>query len=50
MSVDGADLGKRVCLCVSPGSQTTGVGPRMADQSNEDMDVPVAGGAPASEN
>jgi hypothetical protein len=27
-------LGERVCLCVSPGSPTTAVGPRMADQSN----------------
>ena len=32
--VDGVDLGKRVCLCVSPGSPTTAVGPRTADQSN----------------
>jgi hypothetical protein len=27
-------LGERVCLCVFPGSQTTAVGPRTADQSN----------------
>jgi hypothetical protein len=27
-------LGERVCLCVSPGSPTTAVGPRMADQGN----------------
>jgi hypothetical protein len=32
--VDGVDLGKRVCLCVSPGSPTTAVGTRTADQSN----------------
>ena len=30
----GVDVGERVCLCVSPGSSTTAVGPRMADQSN----------------
>ena len=27
-------LGERVCLCVSPESWTTAVGPSMADQSN----------------
>ena len=32
--VDGVDVGERVCLCVSPGSPTTAVGPRKADQSN----------------
>jgi hypothetical protein len=33
-SVDGVDVGERACLCVSPGSPTTAVGPRTADQSN----------------
>ena len=32
--VDGVDVGKRVCLFVSPGLLTTAVGPRTADQSN----------------
>jgi hypothetical protein len=32
--VDGVDMGKRVCFCVSPGSPTTAMGPRTADQSN----------------
>ena len=30
----GVDVGERVCLCVSPGSPTTAVGTRTADQSN----------------
>jgi hypothetical protein len=30
-------LGERVCLFVSPGSSTTAVGPRMADQSNSNQ-------------
>jgi hypothetical protein len=32
--VDFVDMGEKVCLCVSPGSPTTAVGPRTADQSN----------------
>jgi hypothetical protein len=43
----------RGSVCVSPGSPTTTVGPRTADQgkqSYEDVDVPVAENAPASEN
>ena len=46
----------RGSVCFSSGSSTTAVGPRTADRSNsikqsyEDVDVPVAGNAPASEN
>ena len=32
--VNSVDVGESFCLCVSPGSLTTAVGPRTADQSN----------------
>jgi hypothetical protein len=52
---------ERGSVCVSSGSSTTAAGPGAANQNNsglneqfrwsyEDVDVPVAGGATASEN